>query len=50
MDPLAFLFAVSIMPFSTRLLSEFIHYRTALVCYWGNAMLLGLVLYLSGVA
>ena len=43
----AFLFAVSIMPFSTRLLSEFIQYRTALVCYWANAMLLGLVLYLS---
>ncbi len=44
---IAFLFAVSIMPFSTRLLSEFIQYRTALVCYWANAMVLGLVLYLS---
>ena len=44
---IAFLFAVSIMPFSTRLLSEFIQYRTARVCYWGNVLLLGFVLYLS---
>ncbi len=41
---IAFLFAVSIMPFSTRLLAEFITYRTALLCYWGNILLLGLVL------
>lgn len=44
---LAFLFAVSIMPFSTRLLADFINYRTALLYYWGNIVLLGLVLYLS---
>lgn len=42
-----FLFAVSIMPFSTRLLAEFIVYRTALVVYWLNLLLLGLVLYAS---
>lgn len=31
---LAFLFAVTVMPFSTGLMAEFIHYRTALVIYW----------------
>lgn len=44
---MAFLFAVSIMPFSTRLLAEFINYRSALLCYWGNVFLLGCVLYWS---
>jgi uncharacterized membrane protein len=44
---MAFLFAVSVMPFSTRLLAEFINYRTALLCYWGNILMLGIVLYLS---
>ncbi len=44
---LAFLFAVSIMPFSTRLLAEFIAYRTALLIYWGNILLLGVTLYLG---
>jgi uncharacterized membrane protein len=44
---MAFLFAVSVMPFSTRLLSEFIDYRSALLCYWGNVLVLGLVLYWS---
>jgi len=41
---LAFLFAVTLMPFSTRLLAEFIALRTALVWYWLNVLLLGLVL------
>jgi uncharacterized membrane protein len=44
---IAFLFAVSIMPFSTRLLAEFIEYRVALLCYWANIVVLGAVLYLS---
>ena len=44
---MAFLFAVSVMPFSTRLLADFIDYRTALLCYWGNILLLGAVLYWS---
>jgi uncharacterized membrane protein len=30
---MSFLFAVSIMPFSTRLLAEFVNYRSALLCY-----------------
>jgi uncharacterized membrane protein len=44
---LAFLFVVTIMPFSTRLLIEFIDYRTALLAYWANIFLLGGILYLG---
>jgi uncharacterized membrane protein len=44
---LAFLFLVTLMPFSTRLLTEFITYRTALIAYWANILLLGAMLYLS---
>jgi uncharacterized membrane protein len=44
---LAFLFSVTLMPFSTRLLNQVIDYRTALVAYWGNILLLGALLYLS---
>ena len=41
---LAFLFVVSLMPFSTSLMSAFIFYRAALVVYWLNILLLGAVL------
>ncbi|HTZ75561.1 MAG TPA: TMEM175 family protein [Candidatus Aquilonibacter sp.] len=44
---IAFLAAVSILPFSTRLLSEFLEYRTALIEYWANVFVLGLALYLT---
>ncbi len=44
---MGFLFAVSIMPFSTRQLADFIEYRSALLCYWGNVLILGSVLYWS---
>ena len=44
---LAFLFLVTLMPFSTRLLIEFLTLRTALVAYWANILLLGVLLYLS---
>ena len=44
---IAFLFAVSMMPFSTRLLAEFITYRVALLAYWTNVLLLGLTLLAS---
>ncbi|MFZ0770305.1 MAG: TMEM175 family protein [Candidatus Sulfotelmatobacter sp.] len=44
---IAFLCAVSLTPFSTALLAEFIHYRTALLVYWFNILLLGLALYWS---
>jgi len=44
---LTFLFAVTLMPFSTRLLIEFLAYRTALLAYWANILALGVVLYFS---
>lgn len=44
---IAFLFTVSLMPFSTRLLAEFIAYRTALLAYWLNLLFLGIALYFS---
>jgi uncharacterized membrane protein len=39
-----FLFGVSIMPFATRLLSEYIRFRVALLCYWGVVLFLGMSL------
>lgn len=42
---LAFLFAVTLLPFSTRLLASFVTYRTALLVYWGNLLLLGALVY-----
>jgi uncharacterized membrane protein len=42
---IAFLFAVSIMPFTTRSLAGFITYRSVLIAYWGNILLLGVVLF-----
>jgi uncharacterized membrane protein len=44
---LAFLFAITLMPLTTRLLAEFITYRTALVLYWLNVLLPGAMLYWS---
>jgi uncharacterized membrane protein len=44
---IAFLALVSVMPFSTNLLAEFIGFRRALLIYWANTLLLGLVLYAS---
>jgi uncharacterized membrane protein len=44
---LGFLLGVSLMPFSTGLLAEFITYRLALVVYWLNLLLLGAVLFAS---
>jgi uncharacterized membrane protein len=42
---LGFLFAVTLLPFTTQLLSEFITYRVALLAYWANILLLGMALY-----
>src|SRR5271167_576169 len=42
---LGFLFPVTILPFSTRLLAEFITYRTALLTYWFNIFILGFLVY-----
>ena len=39
---IAFLFVVSITPFSTAFLAEFMAYRLALLLYWLNILLLGL--------
>jgi uncharacterized membrane protein len=44
---IVFLLAVSLVPFSTALLGEFAAYRTALLVYWANILLLGAVLYVS---
>ncbi len=44
---LAFLLAVSLMPFSTSLMAEFIAYRVALMVYWANIALLGALLFAS---
>ena len=46
---LAFLFVVTMVPFSTALLAEFTRYRLALVVYWFNVLLLGATLYWSWV-
>ena len=43
---MAFLFTITLMPFSTRLLAEFIEYRVALLAYWFNILLGGVALYL----
>jgi uncharacterized membrane protein len=42
---LGFLFVTTLVPFSTRLLAEFITYRLALGIYWLNILALGLMLY-----
>lgn len=44
---LAFLFTVTLMPFSTRLLAEFVHYRAAVLVYWTNILASGVLLYAS---
>ena len=44
---LAFLFSITLMPLSTRLLAEFITYRTALLFYWLNILVPGVTLYWS---
>lgn len=44
---LVFLLAVSLMPFSTALLAEYITFRLALVIYWLNILLLGVMLWFS---
>ena len=44
---LGFLFAITLMPLSTRLLAEFITYRFALGIYWLNIFVPGATLYWS---
>jgi len=42
---LGFLFSVTILPFSTRLLADFILLRPALLVYWSNILMLGVWLF-----
>jgi uncharacterized membrane protein len=44
---LAFLSAISVMPFSTRLLADYIGFKTALLCYWVNIAAPGAILFVS---
>jgi uncharacterized membrane protein len=44
---LGFLFAVTIMPFSTRLLTDYSEFQAALIVYWLNIVALGGMLYLT---
>jgi uncharacterized membrane protein len=44
---LGFLFTLTVMPFTTQLLAHFLNYRTALLIYWLNILLPGLLLYAS---
>jgi uncharacterized membrane protein len=44
---LVFLFAVSMMPFSTMLLAQFIAFQPALGVYWANILALGVMLFVS---
>lgn len=44
---LGFLFTITFLPLSTRLLAEFIHFRLALGVYWLNLFLAGFALYAS---
>jgi uncharacterized membrane protein len=41
---LGFLLAVTLVPFSTGLLAQFINFRLALILYWLNVVLLGFIL------
>jgi TMEM175 potassium channel family protein len=44
---IAFLLSVSLMPFATDLLADFIAYRTSLIIYWFNLFLMGSLLFAS---
>ena len=41
---LVFLMAVTLVPFSTALLADFITYRIALMIYWANILVLGIAI------
>lgn len=42
---IGFLCAVSLVPFSTSLIAEFVTFRVALIVYWANILALGALLY-----
>ena len=43
----AFLAVITVLPFSTRLLAEFMTFRVAFVFYWANIALAGLSIYIT---
>ncbi len=44
---ISFLCVVSLVPFSTALIAEFVTFRIALLVYWANILLLGALLFAS---
>ena len=44
---IGFLCAVSVVPFTTALIAEFVTFRVALIAYWANILVLGALLYAS---
>jgi uncharacterized membrane protein len=44
---LAILVSISLMPFSTAMMAQFIHFRVALLVYWLNIVLFGILSYVS---
>jgi uncharacterized membrane protein len=44
---LTYLVVVTLMPFSTALMAEFLEFRVALLLYWVNILLLGVLLFAS---
>ncbi len=44
---LAFLLTITLLPFTTALLAEFLNYRTALLIYWFNILIIGIAIYAS---
>jgi uncharacterized membrane protein len=44
---IAFMLALTLLPFSTALLAEYLTFRVALLVYWFNVLILGLILYAS---
>jgi uncharacterized membrane protein len=44
---LVFLAIITVLPFSTRLLADFLTYRIAFLIYWANIFLLGVAVYVT---
>lgn len=44
---IVFLFAITLLPFSTKLLAQFATYRIALLVYWLNLAVIGAIIYAS---
>lgn len=42
---IAFLLAITLTPFSTTLLAQFLTYRVALLVYWFNILILGVIIF-----